>query len=80
MEFSKLQPGSRVRTRIRILRLRQWKYTDLCRLDQDLEPGEPFKVGTVHTVERWADLKAQNLYPLSLRLSAEEMAMLFDFD
>jgi len=80
MDFAKLRPGSRVRTRIRILHLRQWRFSDACRLHQDLEPGEPFKVRGIHTVERWADLEAENLYPLNLRLSAEEIAMLFEFD
>lgn len=79
MDFNQLRPGSQVRTRIRILHLRQWKHTDSCRLDMDLEPGEPFKVRGIHTVERWADLEAENLHPLKLRLSAEEIAMLFEF-
>jgi hypothetical protein len=79
MNFNQLMPGQRVRTRIRILRLRQWAHPDSCHLHDDLEEGEPFKVRGLHTVERWADLEAENYYPLNLRVSAEEMAMLFVF-
>jgi hypothetical protein len=72
-EFLMLGPGKEIVSRAPIFRNRQFKFSQFCKLGTDVPIGTVFIVGGLHTVERWVDLRAKNLRPLSLRLSAEEV-------
>jgi hypothetical protein len=79
MDFSKLMPGKKVRNRILLRKGRQWKFSSRCHLLKDIPEKTVFKVGGLHTKELWADLKAEPPVDLSLRVSAEELAVAFEF-
>jgi hypothetical protein len=73
-EFFALGPGKEIVSRAPIFRSRQFKFSGFCKLGTDVPTGTVFIVGGMHTVEKWVDLRAKNLQPLILRLSAEEVA------
>ena len=77
MDFQQLWPGKRVKTRVPVHAGRQWKFSQN-KLMGDVPVGTLFTVGAIHTVERWTEVEAFSL-GLKLKVSAEEMALLFSF-
>jgi hypothetical protein len=75
--FSMLNPGAALVTRVPLLRTRMWAYPAFCRLTADVPAGTPFAVRGVHTLEKWFDVEAKYLAGLKLRCSASEGASIF---
>lgn len=76
--IQRVSPGSLVANRIAIHKGRIWRHAAACQIGCDLLPGTLFTIGCLHTVEKWVELAANHLYPLKLRVSAEEFGSLFE--
>lgn len=80
MDATKLWPGEKVRARVGILPTRtDLKYHPADAKRASLPAGTLFRIGGVHQVERWADLEAENLVGLKLRLTFEEIGRLIEY-
>jgi hypothetical protein len=76
--IDRVRPGARLVCRVPIWKGRIWEHSAFNQLTCDLPPRSLFTVGSMHIVERWCDLVANNYVPLRLRVSAQELAAIFE--